>query len=312
MSEAITQALEEGSKTPDAAPVEAKPDRGDTYVPEKVAPVEIETAVVEAKPEAKPEEKPAEPERDPKTGQWIPKSRFDEVNRKLRAQIEAAQERVQTLEQQMAAAASGDAGTLEGQLDAKTDEYNRQLADGELDKAKSTMREINKLNRQLMMIEIAPLTTQTVARETNATTLGQLVDFYKTEFPAWDETNADTFQQEQVAWIAEMQGVFEQAGRSPAAALQQAVELAIDKFRLTPASGGGTPAPVKVDPAADRKKGGVQAAVAAASKQPPSLRDLGTDSDKQGMSKIDVTTLDYNDFTKLPESTLKRLRGDLM
>lgn len=314
MSETIAKALEAGSQIPDTPAPAAKPDRGDEYTPAPVEPVLVET---EAKPaEAKPEEpaKPTEePARDPKTGQWIPKSRFDEVNRKLRAQIDAAQERVQTLEQQLAAAANGDAGALETQLDAKTDEYNRQLADGELDKAKATMREINKLNRQLMMIEVAPLTTQTVARETNATTLGQLVDFYKTEFPQWDETHPESFKQDQVAWIAEMQGVFEQAGRSPAAALQQAVELAIDRFRLTPASAAGeTAPPVKIDPAQARKKDGLEAAVAAAARQPPSLRDMGTDSDKQGMSKIDVTTLDYNDFTKLPESTLKRLRGDLM
>ena len=305
MADVLDKALDAGKQIPDTPELEVKPDRGDVYVPETAAPVEIEAAPAEKAAEAKP----ADHERDPKSGQWIPKSRFDEVNRKLRSQIEAANTRVLSLEQQMTAAVNGDAATLEAALDTKADEYNKQLADGELDKAKGTMKEINKLNRQLMMIEIAPLTTQSVARETNATTLEQLVDLYKTEFPSLNDADETTYKVEQVQWIAQKQGVFESAGYSPAAALQEAVELAIDKFRLEPASGV---APPKADPAGDRKKGGVQAAVAAASRQPPSLRDTGTDSDKAGMSKIDVMTLDYNDFTKLPESTLKRLRGDLM
>jgi hypothetical protein len=110
--------------------------------------------------------------------------------------------------------------------------------------------------------------------------------------------------------------VFERAGYSAARALQEAVELAMLKFSLVPVSERKAAVAPKEDPKADAGKQRLAEATArgidTAKAQPASLQNLGTDSDKQGMQHIDPKALSHDDFMKLPESTLKRLRGDLI
>lgn len=320
--EALAQELET-AKPAEPAPEGAKADRGDTFTPDAPKLVEVpveepaekQAAEEEEKPAAEPEKKAEEQPRGPDgkfVEKTVPYSRFDEMNKKRKAEIEALNGKLKELESRLQVEKGADIESLEAQLDAKTEAYNKLMADGELAEAKVVLKELNQINRRIAFLEIAPIATQHAAEVQVATQLEHLVDFYKTEFPVFDESSK-AFDQATVNWVAEMQGVFEAAGFSQADALQRSVDLAIPKFGLRPTS-AGEPEPAKPGKAeveGKRKEEAVRRAVTTAGKQPAPLTAVGTDSDKAGMTKINPLELSYDDFSKLPESTLKRLRGDL-
>lgn len=320
--DALAQELD-SKPAPAPAPEGAKPDRGD-MLPEapKAAEVPAEEPKVAEKAAEKPAEepkaaeKPAEEQPRSADGKFaektVPYSRFDEMNKKRKAEIDALNTKLVELSKRLEVEKGEDIESLEAVLDAKTEEYNKLMADGELAQAKTVMKEINKVNRRMAFLEIAPIATQHAAEVQTATQLEQLVDFYKTEFPIFDDAS-ESFDQATVTWVAEMQGVFEAAGFSQADALQRSVDLAIPKFGLRPASAGeaAPTKPTKGEVEGKRKEDAVRRAVETSGKQPAALSEVGTDSDKAGMTKINPLDLSFDDFTKLPESTLKRLRGDL-
>lgn len=316
-----------------------KADRGDNFSPtEEKLEVELSQAEIEAvtgkkepakEPDKEGAEKTAEgvttpdkdgvkqpdkePARDDK-GKFIPKARFDEVNNKAKAKVAALENELSQLRARLAPAGDApDVAALTASLDAKTEEYGQLLADGNLADAKTVMAEINRLNRTIVMVETSALTTEHTTESKNVDALGGLVELYKQAYPVFDDAQPEVYQQEMVDFVANLQGRFELTGSQPAEALREAVELAVAKFGLDAAPSPepqvpGTPAPNKGEA---RKTGAVDKALAAAKGQPPVLgKGVGEDSDKAGMSKIDINQLDFEQFNRLPEQTLKRLRGD--
>ena len=81
------------------------------------------------------------------------------------------------------------------------------------------------------------------------------------------------------------------------------------KFGLDVAEAKPEPAKTKAD---ERKATATKKGLAAAAAQPAALDRVGMDSDKVGISKIDVNSLTQEEFARLPESTLARLRGDFV
>jgi len=275
-------------------------------------PVKDEAAKTEddaAKDPAKAEDKPRD-----KEGKFIPKARFDEVNNKARAKVAALEAANRALQERLGVVEgrTPDTKALEAQLDGKSEEYGKLIADGELDKAKVVMSEINKLNRQIGTIEATAISNSHAQESRHADSLGELVQLYKETYPQFDDANTALYNQDYVNFVARLQGGFEMGGSSPAEALREAVEMAVMKFGLDPEpeAAAAAAAPVKPDKGAERKTAAVDKALKAAAAQPTALKG-GTDSDKMGMSKIDIATLDYEQFSALGDQTLKRLRGDL-
>ena len=314
-----------------------KADRGDNFSPtEEKAEVELTAAEIEAVTGKKePDKEPAktadgktaetvttpdkdgvkQPDKEPARaadGKFIPKARFDEVNNKAKAKVAALENELSQLRARLAPAGdASDVAALTTALDAKTEEYGQLLADGNLADAKAVMSEINKLNRSIVMVETSALTAEHTTESKNVDALGGLVELYKQAYPVFDDAQPETYQQEMVDYVASLQGRFELTGSQPAEALREAVELAVAKFGLDVAPEPqvpGTPAPNKGEA---RKAGAVDKALTAAKGQPPVLgKGVGEDSDKAGMSKIDINQLDFEQFNRLPAETLKRLRGD--
>lgn len=335
----MTQEIE-AVVTPAAEPVvvETKVDRGDDYTP----PVEVEVKApapapviepeVPANPLAEGEVKPAEVKDDakvkegeeerprdadgkflPKPPVMIPKARFDEVNTKARAKVAELTGRIKDLESRLSPAGQApDVAALNVTIEAKTAEYGKLIADGELDQANAVMRDILAANRQISAAESAVLTSAHGVETQNVQTITELVDLYKGNYPVFDDKAAD-YNQDMVNFVADLQDRFERTGSSSAEALREAVELAVAKFSLDVA-----PEPA-VDPAVaakdkvvqDRKSAATKASAAAAALQSPDMK-TGLDSDKAGMQNVTPSTLTFQEFSALPESTLKRLRGDLL
>jgi hypothetical protein len=331
--------LERTIATDTAKPEDApKTDRGDDFTPSETPITELEgqpapaakeevkepakeevkePAKEEAKEPVKEEAKdPAqgeEPARDPDTGRFIPKWRFDELNKRHKARIEELERQNAELLSKHAPKEGEDVAQLESQLDTLVEEHQKLLADGDLDKAKSKMREINQVNRRISYLELAPVASQQATAVSEADHLQDLVTFYEQEFPELDHSS-NKVNEAALQWVAEKQGVFERAGYSSPRALQEAVTLAMSVFSLVPLSErkAAPKAAPKPDAGKQRTEEATRRAVDTAAKQPAGLQNIGTDSDKQGMQNVDPRSLSYDDFSKLPESTLKRLRGDLL
>ena len=64
----------------------------------------------------------------------------------------------------------------------------------------------------------------------------------------------------------------------------------------------------------DRKQEQVAKNLDTAKRQPASMKDVGLDSDKAGMSSNlpDISKLSAEEFDALPESTKARMRGDIL
>ena len=73
-----------------------------------------------------------------------------------------------------------------------------------------------------------------------------------------------------------------------------------------------TPRVADKDVAAERKKDAVKKTLDAVGKTPPSTTKVGMDSDKAGgsLTAKDVMKLSQDDFKKLPDDVLARMRGD--
>lgn len=286
-----------GLKEPEKEATDAKPKEADK----------------KADPEAKEAKTEEEPPRDRK-GQFIPKARFDELNVKAKAKVAALEARIKAMSDRLAPldGKAPDVAAIEASLDSKEDEYGKLLADGELDKAKAVLKDINRLNRQLGSIEATSLASTHAQESTHVDALGQMVDLYKESYPVFDDANKDAYNQDLVNFVADLQGRFEMTGSSPAEALRMAVELTVSRFGLVSEAEAPVAEAAKTDKksAEDRKAASVAKAVKAANAQPPKLDKAGTDSDKIGISKIDVFSLSQEEFNRLPESTLARLRGD--
>ncbi len=261
----------------------------------------------------KKEEGEAEPARGP-DGKFIPKGRFDEMRIKKDIQIKAAEARAEAAEARAKAAEpSDDIKAAEAAIDAKTDVYQGLLADGKLKEAKVVFAEINSLNRQIARLEMAPQVAGSRAadkvEDIQAATLQGVVDMYLAEFPEFESDQA------LINEVSELQAGFEALRYSPAAALRKAADLVIKSNSLAPLSERAAPAKAekpaaKPDKGAERKADAIKAGVAASKQQPPQLDNAGIDSDKAGASNIDWKNLSQADFEKLPESTIKRARGD--
>lgn len=303
-------------------------DRGDEVTPPEPVKVELtdedlakigrapekseaaEPGKDEKTPEAKAEEK-VEDKAEKKPPLMIPKARFDEVNKRARARVAELESRLKSMEERAAAAGTPpDVQALETELSTKSSEYGTLVAEGKLDEAATLMNEINKINRKIGLVEAAALANTHTKETKHMDSLETLVGMYKEAFPVFDEASPD-YSQDYVNYVAKLQGGFEGMGMSAAEALREAVEVAVAKFALLSPDEPAEKTPVE-DKGKDRKTAAIDKALKAAGAQPPGLNKVGTDSDKAGMTKLNLDDLDMDAFMALPESTLKRLRGDLV
>jgi hypothetical protein len=246
-----------------------------------------------------------EPERDEK-GRFIPRARFNEAQDKAKARIAALEAQLKATAEELAKLeVPKELSTAEKALEEQEAKYVDLLADGKLDEAKAVRKEINKLNRQIVQLEMAPQQQTATVDVLQQQVFQQTVEFYTDHFPEFAEGEGK--KQELVDEVAEYQTAFAATGMAPAAALSKAADTVIRIHGLQPFGDRKEPAKA-ASPAAARKAAAVTTNIEAAKRQPPSLSDVGVDSDKAGAGVGIPLTLE--EFEKLPESAIRRLRGD--
>jgi hypothetical protein len=308
-------------------------DRGDNFVPTddkpevkpSNTPPEVK-ATTEAKPDAKdtppkPDEKPGDKpaEGDKKKG-VIPLDRHEAVLARERQQREALEAQLRQFQGGKKVAETNEGiAKLETKLSGLDAEYAKAVADGDTKKAATLMQDIRRLDREISEtrteFRIEAARTQAVELARYETVVERIEEAYPQLDPESDQYDKALDQD-----VADLMETYQRRGLPPAKALQQAVErLVKPSTTQQEAATTVTPRVSDEDTAAaaeklskERKEGAVKATTDAARRTPPNTDKVGQNSDKMGggLNPRDVINLPYDEFVKLDEKELAKLRGD--
>jgi len=281
-----------------------------------------ESAEDEAESESEPEsedesedepedesDEPDEPERaeepEPKPENRIPQSRFNEVNERRKA----AEQRARELEQRLQSHDPSKA--VQFDFEAKEAEYMEAVLDGRTKEASAIRQEI-RAAEQTAFTEMAKRQAEQARESTKAELeFESTVRELNQQYPTFDP-ESESYSQDLVDEVLEMQSGFVSRGYSPAAAVKRAA-MYVARFHgldnppeeesrgLSEAKEAPEPKPRR------QKKTNVKQKLEQAAKQPP--KQQGKSSKEEAPAKLDDMTED--EFDALPEATKARLRGDV-
>ncbi len=225
----------------------------------------------------------------------VPKSRMDEEIARRR-QLE---DRLAKLEE---GAKPQEAPEPEFDFDGKEAEYMEAVLDGETEKAKAVRKEIRGEERKAMATELRKDIHNTTNVTKQQLDLDSAVADMMASYPVLDTNSADA-DQTLIAEANELMGMYANTGMASADALRKAVRmtLASNMPELLQPRAVEKPAPKK-------RTTDVKQKLEAAGKQPAKL--AGESAATRGEDVINIGTMTDNDFNKLSDAQMKRLRGD--
>lgn len=258
---------------------------------------------VETQVEAEAEVEPVEVEEKPKKPKapMVPKSRLDEVlakNKQMQKQI--AEHDKQQADQQ--------AQAPKYDFDVKEQEYQQLVLDGATKKATALRGEIRAAEREHVMFEVQQQTGQTVQRDREAQELSTKAQEIEETFPVLNE-NSEQFNRELAEEVRDLRDAFMVQGFTAADSLAKATEytLAAKQPELLQPAEDNAKNVTKLA-AVSRQKTGVKKKMEASKSQPPALK--GESTSQRGDKAPDINVLSDEEFSALPEETLRRMRGD--
>lgn len=251
----------------------------------------------------------------------IPVSRHKEILAKEREKRAELERRLQAHQHGQQVASTNEQITkAEEQLLTKETEYNKAMIAGDADKATALMREIRTLERSIGEAKTQMSSEAAVAQATEKVRYQLTVERLEEAYPQLNP-DSETFDEDLSADVVDlMNSYIARRNMTPAQAIQKAVKRLVGEpknkaqERATEAKARVESDDVKAQLAKDRKAEAVKRNVDVAGKQPKSLKDVGTDSDKAGggITAQSVMKMTQTDFSKLDEATLARLRGDVL
>lgn len=254
---------------------------------------------------------------DGKKPAMIPVERHKTMLDKLRAERDALAAQVAATQQGKVVAATNETITkIEERVIAKEAEYNKLLVEGEVEKATAVMREIRKMEGEMVDLKADLKAQASTAQAVESIRYDTAVERLEAAYPVLNPDH-ESFDKDQVSDIMDLKETYQRKGLGATAALQKAVA------KLLGAATGKQETATTVTPrvdaaavaAAERKEAATAKAVDAATKTPPSAAKVGADSDKHGGGAVtaeDVMKMGQDKFATLNEETLARLRGDIV
>lgn len=193
--------------------------------------------------------------------------------------------------------------------------YAKQLTDGEAEKAAETMAKIRKTERSINEKTAQMRESAAEARAVERVRYDVTVERLEAQYPELNIDHED-YDKAKTAEVMELASAYQLKGYTPSAALQKAVKYVMPP--VTAAQERAVTTEARVDPKAveaQRKAAAVEKTAEAVAKTPPALSKAGADSDKAGggaISAKDVVKMSFKDFSSLDETTLARMRGDIL
>ena len=204
-------------------------------------------------------------------------------------------------------------------------EHAKLITDGKHEEAAVKMGEIRKLERSMNEIRTDLKAAAAESRAYERARYDITVDRVEEAYPVMNPANKDHEDPEMRYDVVKVRKVlavargYQTDGMTPSKALQEAVKDLLGEPKTAKQKTAVEVTP-RVDEAAkkkaEREEEARRKAAEAAGKTPPSPGNAGKDSDALGgtgaLSGADVMKMSYADFSKLDESTLSRLRGDVV
>lgn len=304
-------ALDLSFDTPEPEPEVAEEEEEVVAEAEEEEPVEEpEETVAEEEPEEEAEPEPETEEELPLAAEkssnkkMVPKARLDEVLAKQKALQKQ-------LDEVNAANEKSDEAPEAYDFDAKEDEYQNLMLDGENAKATALRREIRQAERAMFQYEMRQEMAQNISADRQMTALQQAAAAMEEAYPVFDQ-NSESYSEDLTNEVVELRDAFIARNYDAVDALSKAVQYVVKSNDLDQPADSAPSLAGKSSPVDEvaKKRAQVSKKLKAAEAQPPELP--GESSSNHGEKGIDLSTLTEEEFDALPEATLKRLRGDIL
>jgi hypothetical protein len=280
----------------DPTPPEAEAEEEDDGVQaEEEAPesAEAEEEVLEAEPE------------DPR----IPKDRFDEVNERMKR----AEEKVKLLEKQLDTTIETKAEEPEPEPEPydygkKDQEAMDALLEGDAERYSQIQDEIRQATRDEAIREAKKLAAEGDTQVREALTFEEAAAKIEADYPQFSE-GTDEFSQAAYDELMDLYVGYAQSGRyTRVDAMRKAADNAARIHGLDKIGTADVPEPAP-DNVVNIKKTDVATKAKMAERQPPRMEGGAAGKDEP---RIDVNSMSDEQWEGLPESTKRRLRGDIL
>tara|TARA_A200000159_G_scaffold55873_1_gene51672 strand:- start:924 stop:1949 length:1026 start_codon:yes stop_codon:yes gene_type:complete len=223
----------------------------------------------------------------------IPKSRFDEVLAKQKALQKK-------LDDALAPQVEDVKEAPEFDFDTKEIEYQTLVMEGESEKATQLRKEIREAEKQQMMFEVQAKMGQTVSQNQEMVDLQTKATQLESMYPELNQANPE-FNQDKTNEVLELRDAYMTQGYMGADALDKAVKLLMG----TPATQAQKADPVQEKIVEKKKIANTTKKVQASEKQPPAMKGKN-----KVEKKVDINKMSVDEFSALPDETLRRMRGD--
>ena len=284
--EADTEEETETTPEPEASNEERVDENSEGDAQPDLQPVENSNQVV------------AEEVEEPKAP-MVPKSRLDEVLAKQKALQKQLDEVNQANQEAQKEAPQYD-------FASKEVEYQDLVLNGEAEKAVELRNEIRNAEKEQFMFEVQQKMGQTVQQSQEMTALEQKAVEIQAQYPMLDENSAN-FDADLTQEVLDLRDAFMVQGFSGSDALEKATNYTLAAKKPELLNPQEQPAPKVDDKVVEKKKvANINKKLEAADSQPPAMKGESAKGDK----KIDLNTLSDDEFSALPEETLRRMRGD--
>jgi hypothetical protein len=243
----------------------------------------------------------------------VPFERHDAILKKERAERAALVAELAKYKQgEQVVKVNQDLNAAETKIVGLEAEYNKLLADGEIEKATAKMSEIRRLERDVREYQSDMKVQQAEVRAVERVRYDTVVERLESAYPVLNP-NDEAYDSEQVEDILDLKATYERKGLAPSAALQKAVTKMLGAgTKKQEIATEVTPNVKKEDVAAARREAALKAGIDAVNKTPASLTKVGVNSDEQGgaLTAERAMAMSQKDFAAIDEKTLAKLRGD--
>lgn len=248
-------------------------------------------------------------------GKFIPLDRHEKLLKKERARREELEAQLsQSRAGQQMAQANEDLSRVEDELVAMEARYNDLLAEGDTQAAAQLMTQIRRKNAELNSITAAQRDAEVMARAVEKVRFDEALDRIEEAYPELDP-NSDEYDEDTYQDVYDLMMAGRQRGLSATKALQRAAARVMGAE--TTAQKRATTATPRVDEndVASRRRGeAVRRNLDAARRTPPATHRISANNDAAGgaLTAKAVMNMSEDDFEKLSDKDLARLRGDVL
>ena len=242
----------------------------------------------------------------------FPVSRHEEILNKARQREDALKEQLRVLQNSRTESAQQKTvKDMQAKIDELDDTYEELILDGKKAEAKAARLEARELREQLSEFRSATASAQ--ARAGAIETLRWDAALAKAEqaYPELNPDDTDAYDDAKTTEVADLADALSTSQKIPRyEALEKAVKYVLGAPKAKNSAATGDVADIAKKRAEEARK----KAAAANSKQPASNDKAGKDMDKGGGNhgEINVMKLKQDEFAKLDEETIARMRGDVL